>query len=222
MTGDLIVSGNIYMTNTCGVTGNVYSGGNIVMDAQPTVGGNVFARGNATFQSTAKIGGTLYSGGTFTSPEGKPIDYFTANGSVGGEILPAFDIPEMNVGAFGPAVAQTADYPASTQKTWTQWMNETAKSNNAAPGTPGTSANPGCVMAPWASSVNGTTVHVSTDTVIDAQTGNCPQGLAAGYASHPRRRPDRLRQELRLSRRTNGDLIRWCRALTQRRNSRCA
>lgn len=53
--------------------------------------------------------------------------------------------------------------------TWKQWMNQTAQANRAPSWSQGLSSTPGCTMAPWASSVNGSTVTTTGDLFIDAR-----------------------------------------------------
>ena len=54
-------------------------------------------------------------------------------------------------------------------------MNQTAALNHAPSWSAGLTAQPGCLMAPTASSVNGATLTVSTATVVDARlaTSGC-------------------------------------------------
>ncbi|CAN5482744.1 hypothetical protein BH10ACT6_BH10ACT6_15080 [soil metagenome] len=86
------------------------------------------------------------------------------------------------VAATAPAAApygafsyNTADWNGSTIKTWTAWMNEVATANAAPSWSQGLTSSPGCVMAPWGSSVNGPNATITGNTVIDARqaTSGC-------------------------------------------------
>ena len=111
-------------------------------------------------------------GGAFTSIDGKTIAYLTSNGIVN-DIFEGYSLPEGELRVVPASVASAADYPGLTTKTWTQWMNQTAQGNAAPSWSQGLTANPGCVMAPWASSVNGSIVLVTGDTLIDAPSAAC-------------------------------------------------
>ena len=59
--------------------------------------------------------------------------------------------------------------PVSTM-TWNQRMNQTATANAVPSWSLSLTSNPGCTMAPWSSSVNGSTMATSGDLVVDARS----------------------------------------------------
>jgi cytoskeletal protein CcmA (bactofilin family) len=167
--GDLVATGNISLTNSCAVDGNVIAGGNVTIDSTPRVGGSVTAVGSVAFQSTARVAGSITAGTTFTSTDGKTVAYLTSNGIVGGSITSGVAVPAPTlVAAF---TAASFDGSAPGQTTWRAWMNATATANAAPSWSQGLTASPGCTMAPWGSSVNGSTVTVGSPLVVDARAG---------------------------------------------------
>ncbi|MFG2045129.1 OmpL47-type beta-barrel domain-containing protein [Dactylosporangium sp. NPDC048998] len=165
--GNVLVTGNAYLTNTCRIDGDLRAGGNVTIDSTPSVGGSVFAVGSVRFQSTAKVGGSISAGTTFTVIDGKTIDYLTSHGIVGGTVKAGVGVSALTVAGFTPA---EFDGNAAGRITWRQWMNATAAANGAPSSSQGLTANPGCTMAPWASSVNAGKVTVASDLVVDART----------------------------------------------------
>ncbi len=174
VTGDLVVTGNAHLTNTCRIDGSVWVGGSATLDSAPKVVGNFTANGSVRFQSTATIGGSIATGGSFVVTDGKSLASLTANHIVGGTITTNASLPVI---AASPAVTTTFEAAAtgSTPITWTKWMNQTATANAAPSWSQGLTASPGCTMASWSSSVNGSMVAVQTATVVDArsQTSGC-------------------------------------------------
>lgn len=165
--GDLIASGDVRLTNTCTVGGDVLAGGSVTLSARPVVHGSVTAVGDVRMQSTATVHGDVLAGGTVASTDGRSINQLIAGGSIGGDVIQGAQVaaPVLPV----PAAADVLSAPGYDELTWTGWLNAVAAAN-AAPGwSRGLTASPGCVMGPWASSVNGSTVTVTAPTRVDAR-----------------------------------------------------
>lgn len=171
VTGDLVVSGQVALTNNCVIGGSVYAGGKVTLTSTPKVGGSVIAGGDISTQSTAKIGKDAIAAGVFSSNDGKTVAQLKVAGALGGDAYPGSTVPA----ATGDLPAQTgpADYAASQTLSWTQWMNQTARSNNAPSWSKGLTSSPGCTMASWGSSVNRPNVSISGNTLIDATGSGC-------------------------------------------------
>ena len=165
--GSVFASGNVYLTNNCRIAGDVYAGGTLVMDSTPQVLGSVSAVGNVQFQSTARIGGSVSTSGTFTVIDGLSQQALATNGSIIGAISAGVTVPRPSVAPY--QVFTVGTLPASAI-TWTQWMNQTAAANGAPSWSQGLTTSPGCTMAPWSSSVNGSTASTSSDLVVDARS----------------------------------------------------
>jgi cytoskeletal protein CcmA (bactofilin family) len=175
--GDVVATGDAYLTNGCTIGGDLRVGGDVVMDSTPSVGGDVIAVGQVRFQSTAHIGGDVHAGGAFTVTDGVSVDKLRATGRIGGQVLTGQTVDAPAVDAWTGAAYDPAVLPGTTPITWRAWMNATATANAAPSWSAGLGADPGCVMAPWASSVNGATVDVDVPTVVDARgvTSGCDQ-----------------------------------------------
>lgn len=168
LAGDLVVLGTVTMTNSCKITGNLYSAGTVSMTAEAHVGGNVITRGDVSLQSTNKIDGIVYTTGTLASIDGSTKDQLRAAGALGGEVNESYTVPEIQLPAATTVAEPNSDQ--STRITWNQWMNSTAAMNAAPSWSRGLSAQPGCTMAPWGDSVNGSAVTVIENTVVDARS----------------------------------------------------
>ncbi len=169
--GDLVVTGKVTLTNNCAIGGSVYANGNVTLTSTPLVAGSIVAVGSVSTQSTAKIGHDVYTAGIFSSNDGKTVAQLNASGALGGDVFPGSRVETMAGGL--PAQTTPADYQSSQTISWTQFMNQTARANNAPSWSQGLTANPGCTMASWGSSVNGSTVSILSDTVLDATSSGC-------------------------------------------------
>ena len=165
--GSVFASGNVHLTNNCRISGDIYAGGTLTMDSTPQVLGSVSAVGNVRFQSSAKIGGSVSTSGTFTVIDGLSQQALAAKGSITGTISTGITVPQPSVAPY--QIYTVGTLPASAI-TWKQWMNQNATANAAPSWSPGLTSNPGCIMAPWSSSVNGSTVFTSGDLVVDARS----------------------------------------------------
>ncbi len=173
VTGTVTVHGNAHLTNLCHVAGDLLVAGDVTLDSTPTVDGSVRATGQVKLQSTVHVRHDV-NGSAVISIDGKDDAYLTSHGIVGGTIARTAAI----VSAATPYSAfayNAADWNGSTIKTWTGWMNEVAAANAAPSWSQGLTSSPGCVMAPWGSSVNGPSATVTGNTVIDARqaTSRC-------------------------------------------------
>ena len=171
LAGFLTVSGNVYLTNGCTIDGDVTLGGTLRMDSASKIGGNVTAQGAVSLQRTVKIEGNVTTASTITSVDGVSPSQLVAGGTITGSTvehatLVAVVAPRFNAAVFSAGVSST---------TWASWMNAVARSNSAPTWSAGLTANPGCVMASWSSSVNGSTASIPQDTVVDARnsTSGC-------------------------------------------------
>lgn len=169
--GDLVVTGQVTLTNNCVVGGAVFAGGNVTLTSSPKVTGGITSGGNISTQSTAKIGGDAVAAGSFSSNDGTTAAQLKATGALGGDVYPGSAVPA--VPGDLPAPTSPSDYSAGQGLTWTQFMNQTARANNALTWSQGLTSNPGCTMASWSSSVNGSTVSIAGNTVVDATTSGC-------------------------------------------------
>ncbi|HEY8912613.1 hypothetical protein [Lacisediminihabitans sp.] len=151
--------------------GSVYAGGNLTLNSAPKVTGSVIAGGDISMQSTATIGKDAVAGGTFSSNDGQTVAQLKTTGALGGDAYPGSTVPAVS----GDLPPQTtpADYTTGQTLTWTQLMNQTAQANNAPSWSQGLTSNPGCTMASWGSSVNGSTVSISGNTLVDATGSGC-------------------------------------------------
>ena len=165
--GSVFASGNVHLTNNCRISGDVYAGGTLTMDSTPQVLGSVSAVGNVRFQSSAKIGGSVSTSGTFTVIDGLSQQALATNDSITGTISAGVTVPQPSVAPYQVFAVGTLPTSAIT---WKQWMNQTAAANAAPSWSQGLTSNPGCTMAPWSSSVNGSTVSTSGDLVVDARS----------------------------------------------------
>jgi hypothetical protein len=145
------------------------------MDSKPKVGGTIRATGSVRFQSSARVSGDINAGTTFTSTDGRTIAYLKSNGMVGGEITAGTGVAAPPATALPSLGYDAGAWPGFTATTWRQWMNATATANKAPSWSQGLTSTPGCVMAPWGSSVNGNTVSITHDTLVDARRSqsNC-------------------------------------------------
>jgi hypothetical protein len=132
----------------------------------PQVLGSVEAVGDIRFQSTARIGGSVSTSGTFTVTDGLSHQALADKGSTTGTISEGVPVAKPSIAPYQPYTA--GDLPEAAL-TWKQWMNQTALANGAPTWSQGLSSAPGCTMAPWASSVNGSTVTTTGDLFIDAR-----------------------------------------------------
>jgi cytoskeletal protein CcmA (bactofilin family) len=173
VTGTVTVHGNAHLTNLCHVAGDLIVAGDVTLDSTPTVDGSVRATGQVALQSTVHIGHDL-NGSAVISMDGKDDAYLTSHGVVGGTITRvAATVPAAT--PYSAFVYNPADWNGSTIKTWTAWMNQVAAANAAPSWSQGLTSSPGCVMAPWGSSVNGPSATITGNTVIDARqaTSGC-------------------------------------------------
>jgi cytoskeletal protein CcmA (bactofilin family) len=157
----------VHLTNNCRISGAIYAGGTLTMDSTQQVLGSVSAVGNVRFQSSAKIGGSVSTSGTFTVIDGLSQQALAAMGAITGTISTGITVPQPSVAPY--QIYTVGTLPASAI-TWKQWMNQNATANAAPSWSPGLTSNPGCTMAPWSSSVNGSTVFTSGDLVVDARS----------------------------------------------------
>lgn len=166
ISGSVFVVGNAYLTNNCRIAGDLFVGGTLTMDSTPQVLGSVEAGGDIRFQSTARIGGSAATGGSFTVTDGLSRQALADKGSVGGTISEGVPVAKPSIAPYQPyTVGELPDEAI----TWKQWMNQTAQANGAPSWSQGLSSTPGCTMAPWASSVNGSTVSTTGDLFVDAR-----------------------------------------------------
>jgi PKD repeat protein/lysophospholipase L1-like esterase len=176
--GDLVATGDVHLTNQCHVVGDVRAGGSVVLDSTPVVDGSVEVVGDVRIQSTATVGGDLRAGGRVQVIDGGEPGSLHGDGVVGGIVEEASDIvaPEV-IAPVAPTVPEDA-----TLLTWRQWINAAATANGAPAWSQGLSEAPGCTVAPWAASVNGTTVDVAANTVVDARssTSGCSTATIQG------------------------------------------
>ena len=169
--GDLVVTGMVTLTNSCTIGGSIYAGGTVTLTSTPKIAGNIVAGGDIATQSTATIVHDAYSAGTFSSNDGQTVAQLKASGALDGDAYPSWKVPPLT----GDLPAQTtpADYRSGQTLSWSQFMNQTAYANRAPTWSQGFTANPGCTMAPWGSSVNGSTVFIAGDTQVDATGSGC-------------------------------------------------
>lgn len=166
ISGSVFVAGNVHLTNNCRIEGDLFVGGTLTMDSTPQVLGSVEAVGDIRFQSTARIGGSVSTSGTFTVTDGLSHQALADKGSTTGTISEGVPVAKPSIASYQPYTA--GDLPEAAL-TWKQWMNQTALANGAPTWSQGLSSAPGCTMAPWASSVNGSTVTTTGDLFIDAR-----------------------------------------------------
>ena len=166
--GSVIVTGDAHLTNHCAIDGDITAGGAITVDSTPDVDGNLVAAGNVKFQSTAHVGGYVVAGGTFTSTDGLTIAAITAKGSVGGTISSHVSVSGIASMALPWVSINSPAWSGFHQETSRQWMNATAQTNGAPSWSHGLTASPGCTMASYGDSVNGTGVSITTNTLFDA------------------------------------------------------
>jgi len=165
LNGDVIVEGDVVLTNRCEITGNLFAGANVTMNSTTHVAGNVAAGGVVRFQSTATIGGSVAASGGFTSIDGKTVEQLQTLHAIGGSVSSGITLPTVAVDApFESA------FDANESTGWKQWLKSIALSNQAPSWSGPISGSPGCTMAPWASSVNGSVVNVATSRTIDARS----------------------------------------------------
>lgn len=173
VTGTVTVFGNAHLTNLCHIAGDLIVAGDVTLDSMPTIDGSVRATGQVKLQSTVHVGNDV-NGSAVISIDGKDDAYLTSHGVVGGAIT--------RVAATAPVATpysaftyNPAEWNGSIVKTWTDWMNEVAAANAAPSWSRGLTSSPGCVMAPWGSSVNGPNATIIGNTVIDARqaTSGC-------------------------------------------------
>lgn len=162
--GDLVATGRVYLTNSCVIGGSVVAGAGVVLDSGSRVAGDIIAVGDVSVSGSAAIGGDVTTGGTFVSLDGVTLDALGTAGLVTGTVTTG-----ASVGA--PAAPfRTYTVPVGRVTTsWRNWLNSTAATNGAPSWSQGLTATPGCVMAPWSSSVAGDTVSVPAALVIDAR-----------------------------------------------------
>ena len=176
--GDLIATGDVHLTNSCRVDGDVLAGGTAILDSRPSVGGSLEAAGDVRIQSSAHVGGDVRSGGQVHVIDGGSPATLAERGVVGGLVQEGADVLAPVVAA--PAVPEESETP--TRLTWREWVNATATVNAAPAWSQALSPTPGCTMASWAASVNGSAITVPGDTVIDARssTSGCSAATIQG------------------------------------------
>jgi lysophospholipase L1-like esterase/chitodextrinase len=161
--GDLLVTGTLTMTNNCEISGNAFVGGSVDMTNATSIGGVLEAQGNVLFHAASHIGGDVTIAGTFASRDGLSVAALQGLGALGGAVSEGAQVTAPSV---EPPSAPTVEL--STATSWQAWVNAIATANNAPSWSQGLTANPGCTIAPWPSSVNGTTISVTAPTVVDA------------------------------------------------------
>lgn len=168
--GDLVVGGSLLMTDRCTVHGDVRAGGNVTMESSAHIGGSLTTPADVRFQSSAHIAGAISAGGSVISTEGRTPADLSASGAVGGLITSGaiVEVPVIEVPT-DPTV-DSGHWSGYRNVTWQSWMNATALSHAAPTWSAGLTASPGCTMAPWSDSVNGTTADILEDTLIDARS----------------------------------------------------
>ena len=124
-----MVSGTVTLTSNCAVGGSIYAGGTVTLSSTPKVAGSIISVGNISTQSTAKIGHDVYTAGTFSSIDGQTTAQLQASGALGGSAYPGSTVPSVSVSL--PAPTTLTDYRSGQALTWTQFMNQTARANNA-------------------------------------------------------------------------------------------
>lgn len=172
ITGDLVVSGTASLTNNCVVDGTLYAGGKVSMTSAPHIRGDVITRDNLEFQSTAKIDGSAALVGGLTVTDGKSISE-VQGAQIGGDILEGQSIPAVD-DDFAEA-APVAPPTGGETISWTKWMNREATRNSAPEWSAGLTSQPGCTIAPWASSINGSSINVDAPLLVDARESNCAE-----------------------------------------------
>jgi len=172
--GKLIVHGNAHLTNQCHILSDLLVDGNAILDSNAVVDGSVVATGEVRLQSSAHVGGDVRAA-AFTSIDERADSYLISHAVVGGTITRNANPTVPTVPPYASYAYSPADWDAYAITSWQSWMNATAKTNSAPSWSPGLSSTPGCVMAPWASSVSGNTVSVATATLVDARlsAGGC-------------------------------------------------
>ncbi|MBC7763338.1 MAG: PKD domain-containing protein [Candidatus Saccharibacteria bacterium] len=178
--GDVVATGNVYLTNNCRISGSIRANGTISMDSTPKVGGDLTAGGAIRFQSTARVGGSITAGGGFTVTDGKTVGYLTKNAIVAGTITANAAVTPIEPTVQAAVTASASDWPGFAPRTWTEWMNTTAATNAAPSWSQARTSNPGCIMAPWSSSVNGTVVRIEGNTLVDARQPGCARVALQG------------------------------------------
>lgn len=160
--GDVRVAGKVHLTNNCTIRGDLHAGGSVNMDSTSRVLGSVTSAGNVKVQSTAHIGGSLVAGGTVTKTDGG-----SANDLLGGAVAgPITQHGSVDIPTIGTRTALNL----TPELTWPAWMNSLAAQNGAPSWSQGLTAKPGCVIAPWASSINSNVIDAA-NVVIDARKG---------------------------------------------------
>ncbi|WP_411700754.1 nidogen-like domain-containing protein [Conyzicola sp.] len=171
--GDTVVTGDVHLTDECQINGSLVAGGTVHMTSRSYVTGSVTSAGSVTFEASAKIGGQLTSGGIFI-PVGATRAYIEEHGAVGGTISEHAQVPAVAPGTT-PIETMESVTEGNPTKTWQAWVREAAIANNAPSWSSALSANPGCTVAPWASSLNGANIGVGAATIVDARltTSGC-------------------------------------------------
>ncbi|NTW39998.1 MAG: hypothetical protein HGA44_08920, partial [Cellulomonadaceae bacterium] len=177
--GDVTAAGNVRMTNSCRIDGDVYAGGSVSLSSTAAIGGDALAVGDVATQSTATIGGSITTGGAVRSIDGRSVEELQAMGAVGGEVREGQGVTAPTIPAAVSVSEPSGELPGFATTTWARWMNQVAAANFAPSWSQGRRVQPGCVMAPWASSVNGDSARIDAPTVIDARStvSGCSAGI---------------------------------------------
>lgn len=178
ISGDVIADGDVTMTNGCHVHGSVRAGGTVTLDSAAHVGSDVRAAGAVAMQSSARVDGDIMTGGDFSAIDGASIEQLQTTGSLGGSVLTG--VPDLGPSVLAAIpVTGEPEWAGYATLTWGQWINSVAIENDAPTWSAARSDTPGCVMAPWASSVNGDSVRIAQPTVVDARAeqSGCPEGV---------------------------------------------
>jgi len=179
ISGSVTAAGNVSMTNDCQVDGDVRSGGSVTLDATAAIGGDLVAVGDVTLQSTVTVSGSVSAGGSVTSIDSRSVAQLQESGAIGGAVSGGLPIEAPTIPASTSVTGPDDNWPGFTTTSWQHWMNQIAAANSAPSWSPGLTASPGCVMAPWGASVNGTDALIASPTVIDARQGTtgCSNGV---------------------------------------------
>ncbi|WP_225224302.1 PKD domain-containing protein [Cellulomonas sp. JH27-2] len=171
--GDLVATGDVYLTNTCHVEGSIRSGGSVTMNSSVRVDGDIDAKNAVSLTRGVRIAGEVRAG-SVGATDGTSLAALISSGAVGGVVTGATAAPlalqEQAVVPVDPSA-----YPSSVWKTWTNFVNEVARSGAAPSWSPGLTTAPGCVISPSPASVNTSSVLLSGSSVIDARqpTSGC-------------------------------------------------
>jgi prepilin-type N-terminal cleavage/methylation domain-containing protein len=181
--GDVIVTGNAYLTNVCQVGGDIWVVGNVRMNSSAQVTGSVNTSGDVSFQSTALIGGSVNLHGSFSTIDGKTPQWLTSNHRIGGTINEGVTV-NIPIPPTFPKVSFPVA-PVVPVVTWSNWQKAQAAQNPSTPTWSPVFKGTGCDITPNASYSLTGPIEVKTQTIVDARqaTSGCSTVSIGGTAA---------------------------------------